>query len=653
MKDYKLYIDKKFIFLLCGIISIFVGMLFLWQVTISQPGDILYCFSSQNHKNLLAYITTISICLILFLLLCFCFRKKIMKMNFKACLLSPKLSFLLLTSLLIIFAGLLFDLIMYKEDNFAGFAKEFPKWFSVPLVVFCFILILCILSKEKISNSKGYFLIPLYIMVSFLNAVKYMMINTFTTGYSFHHCNAVVQSIYNVHYNTPFNELTSGIYGHYALFLKPLTSILGANPVSIAMIIGIIGFLTCMLSCLTIHLIVRSNVIKFLSAISLAFFTNVILMTYWQTMPIRWFFPSIILFLAAVYEKKQVDISNLKFYLIGFFICSLSILWETETGIFVAIVWSSFCSLHYMKQKGFSLKRLFKLIILHLITIFMEIALAIVLMNIYNLCVGGKVEIKSFFFPLYTGFTDILLTKLNFGNMYYVYLIIIFLCCIFGAISKIFYYKGNKNSHSFECTIVAISLMGLAMLSFFINRTLAGVSPTYLQAIMCNSILADVSIKPLQRLFYKHKSSLYNIVKIAIGLSCTSVLTIIVILSSYTLPKAKERFERGDYSISSLYNFSKEVEKIVPKDTYAIGIGTADIYGMLGWDPQYHMRDFADLPTGGKQEEILSVVKSDIEKRENVFVGNDEYSLVSDKFKLIKEFNFMGQTYGYFKNIIK
>ena len=68
----------------------------------------------------------------------------------------------------------------------------------------------------------------------------------------------------------------------------------------------------------------------------------------------------------------------------------------------------------------------------------------------------------------------------------------------------------------------------------------------------------------------------------------------------------------------------------------------------MGWDTQYHMRDFADLPSGGLEKEIMNVIKSDLAKRDDVFVGQGEYSLLSSDFELIKEFTFYGQPYGYF-----
>ena len=649
MKQNKITLDRNLIFLLFGFLATSLGLLFLYLVTTSAPGDTLYYFSTENNRNLHAYAVSIFICLLSFFLLCLCFRKKLVEESLNRCNLSSPKSFILLAILLSFLGYLLFDLFRNKEDRFYGYANKFPVWFSATLVILSIIFVFSIILNENTTKKNNYSLFVLYAILGFLNAVKYGVLNQFASAYGFYHCNAVTQTIYNVHYNTPYDELTSGIYGHYALFFKPFTTIFGASPVTIGIIIAIVGLLTSLLSFLTIHLIVKSDIIKAIAAIALAFFMNVITETYWQTMPIRWFFPAIILFLAVIYEKKQVDLDKVKNCLLGFFICSLAILWETESGLFVAIVWSCFCALRSIQDKGLSLKRLLKLILIHVSAIVGEIILAVSIMNVYNLLVGGKFDFKVFFFPLFTGFVSVLQTELKFGNMYYIYAIIAYMCCLLWALSRVFFYKLNPKHDYKACSIAAISLMGLAILTYYINRTAAGVNCAYMQIIMCNSIIADAAIIPLKSLIKRRKSSIHNVIKIAIGTCAISVLTIIVLLSSYTLPKAEERFNRGDYDIKALSALAEEVKATVPKDTYSIGFGTIDIYGMLGWDTQYHLRDFADLETDGKKDEILSMINSDINKQEyDLFVGAGEYFFVPERFKLVKEFKFMDHTYGYF-----
>ncbi len=175
--------------------------------------------------------------------------------------------------------------------------------------------------------------------------------------------------------------------------------IFGANPISIGVMMGIVGFFATLLAIMTMHLIVKPDVLKAVSAIALAFMSNVITETYWQTLPLRWIFPSIILFMATVYEKKKLDVSTLKGCLLGFFVCSLVILWETETGFFVAIIWSVYCILRFFQVRRFKLRDAIKLVFVHVVAFVSEILFAMLLMNIYNVRVGGTIEKRAFFFP--------------------------------------------------------------------------------------------------------------------------------------------------------------------------------------------------------------------------------------------------------------
>ncbi len=645
----RVLISLKMLFAVFGLVALCPGLYFLHLVTNSKPEDTLYYFSTANGRNLHTYVVSMSLIILTFALLCLCFSRLLSRRrSHEATILPLGWGTVLLLILLSISSFLLYDLFLNNEDKFAGYAVKFPLWFSIPVVALLVLFIYFRSICEKDSAHKKYALFVLYTILAFLNAVKYAHINTFSSGYAFYHCNAVTQTIYNVHHNTPFNELTSGIYGHYALFFKPFTMIFGANPISIGVMMGVIGFFATFIAIMTMHLIVKPDVLKAVSAIALSLYMNVITETYWQTLPLRWIFPSIILFMATVYEKKKLNVSTLKGCLLGFFVCSLAILWETETGFFVAIVWSVYCILRFFQVRPFKLRDAIKLIFVHIVAFISEILFAMILMNIYNVSVGGTIEKRAFFFPLLSDFAGVLQTELKFGNMYYVYAISICMCCLLWAFVQVFYWKAQSK---YVCSVAAISLMGFAMLTFYMNRTLAGCGNAYLQIIMCNCVLANASIKPLRDFICERKSTLYDISKISVGVIPIATLAITVLLSSYTFVKAEERFARKDYDVTELYALAKEVKEVVPANSYALGFGTSDIYGLLGWDTKYHMRDFADLCSGGKGDEIMNEIKRELAKQNDVFVGAGEYSWLSADFELVREFYLYGQayTYGYFR----
>lgn len=69
-----------------------------------------------------------------------------------------------------------------------------------------------------------------------------------------------MESIYNVADSIPYEELTTGIYGHYGLFFLLPMKIFGAKAVVIQFLIALVGVVTdlAMLYCIH-HLIKRTG----------------------------------------------------------------------------------------------------------------------------------------------------------------------------------------------------------------------------------------------------------------------------------------------------------------------------------------------------------------------------------------------------------
>ena len=644
MKHSKNYsLDKNTLLFFIGAISTLLGLIFLFFFTISKPGDFIYSITKGN--NLYSYGITLLICVLLFFIFSLILKKPLLGMDsIRPKLISRNISFSMIIIFLVVSALLLLDLFFKNEDQLAGYATIFPKWFSFFICIIAILISYAIiLTKKGHTQSNNIILYLLYFLLASLNAIRYANINVFGTFYSLYHCNAVTSSIHNVHYNTPFNILTSGIYGHYAIFLKLPLIIFGNSPLVIGIIIGVIGFISCALTFAAIHIVLTSDFIKALSAISLVFLTNIVSETYWQTMPIRWIFPSIILFLIALYVKKNTVLS-FKHIILGCFFCSLSILWETETGFFCAITWATFCTLRSLQINGISFKKLFFLAFIHIFLILLETVFAILIMNIYNLSVGGTIEISSFFFPLNTGFSEKLSFPLTFKNQYYVYVILNFMCCLLWALTKTpFCY--NKTSNSKACFVASTSILGFAMLSYYINRPPCGPNNAYIQIIICISLLADAMVNPLKDLLQKNRISIYNTFKICIGSVSFFVLVLLTLLSSFTTSAFLKRFDQGLYDYKSLVDFANEVSETVPKNTYAIGLGADEIYSILGWNTQYRLRDVADLDSGNCQE-LLPTIHQEISNQNAIFTC--DYNFVTPNFNLVKEFIYKDIKYGYF-----
>ena len=65
----------------------------------------------------------------------------------------------------------------------------------------------------------------------------------------------------------PYEELTTGIYGHYGLFFLPPMKIFGAKAVVIQFLIALVGVVTDLAMLYCIHHLIKKNWVRLLMAL--------------------------------------------------------------------------------------------------------------------------------------------------------------------------------------------------------------------------------------------------------------------------------------------------------------------------------------------------------------------------------------------------
>ena len=102
-----------------------------------------------------------------------------------------------------------------------------------------------------------------------LSAVMYFLgvwiVNTFEGDP--YHGEAYLESIYNVADGIPYEELTTGIYGHYGLFFLLPMKIFGAKAVVIQFLIALVGVVTDLAMLYCIHHLIKKNWVRLLVAL--------------------------------------------------------------------------------------------------------------------------------------------------------------------------------------------------------------------------------------------------------------------------------------------------------------------------------------------------------------------------------------------------
>ena len=222
-------------------------------------------------------------------------------------------------------------------------------WHTQPLIfgVVLFLAELLILAwmYEKISVPKhdGEWIVWLtYPVLTVLILYSMYTPNIFGRGElsDSYHGHAYFNSVYNIYQGMPYTHNVTSIYGHYALFFKIPLKLFHGDFRAFVMMLAMVGTLAHVCAFLTLQLLVESRVLRIAGALGVAF--PILGMRggyYWQVWPHRVVFPMVLLLYGAVILKKNYRgfISTA----VGYLICLLAVLWNTETGIFLAISWAA------------------------------------------------------------------------------------------------------------------------------------------------------------------------------------------------------------------------------------------------------------------------------------------------------------------------
>jgi hypothetical protein len=497
----------------------------------------------------------------------------------------------------------------------------------IVVIVLATAILLWLATKEKTSGRiQLCFILCIYAFAIFQYASYTYNPNIFTTDA--YHVTAVQTSIYNVAFNTPFTTVNSSIYGHYALFFLPLVKLFGHREIILAIGMTFFAVVSQALLFYSMHKLIRSNVLRAIGACA-SVVTVAIMRTeaYWQTWPLR-ILPVSVILAFTVWCYSHDNKMNLKRTTIGYCLCSLCILWVTDFGLGVTLAYSAYlCIWHWQNERVFSPKMVQVYISVVLCFIGAVVGM-IVIINIYNLLCGGHIEIQACFYPFIGSGTYIesLQFPILWGNRSWIHITILFTFCL--ALGLV----GKKHAAFFDhpdrLPLVALmAILGFCATSYYYNRAVYfNLDVSLNSAILCMMYLAQIGLHQIRltQPCIKAGASQIIVKSIFIGLSATCFLS----LTSLTLLLLQQwpialnaRMEM--YKQDSLNEYSRLVQEAVPADTYAWGLYTQDVYAQLGWDPQYHSKDVADLFGDG-----LSEVVEELNAQETLLISVD--SLTSE-----------------------
>lgn len=464
-------------------------------------------------------------------------------------------------------------------------------------------------------------------------------------GGTLYHIDAYVNSIINVLRYEPYSSFNTCIYGHYGIFYLPLVKLfelfLGRYQ-SIAAAISLITFATFLCAIYVCDKLIANDIVFTISSTAIC---GMIILLYWngqyyQVNPHRLF--SVMVMLAFIAHNLSKEHNN-RINLLAFIICTISIDWNLELGL---ISTATYVLYRVIRRKlTIHNKRhvLISSILLGALYIFLAFLTAYLIVCIYNIAVGSNqlLKLNDFIYPFgkneYS--VDSLRLPLPSGCTLYILQIAVFIISI---VNSALYFTNHENydiniySDRIHVLQSCIAFSGIGAITYFINRAAyANISITWIQMILILGIIAD-------RLPQKFGTKLKSDPIVASG--CTIGAIFLSALGVETVMNLNGAFMQRATSVwdtSTMAEFAETIEKNVPRNTFAIGNGTAELYWILDWDPQIACTDFPDM-----NDTTREYIKDKLKDQELIFVSND---LLDDELLngyIVKETYTIG-SYGF------
>lgn len=512
--------------------------------------------------------------------------------------------------IILVFIGLF--LVVFNEKTIDRY-HSIVFWHSMPfgLVIICSILAYVAFfhftnqldnfsTDEKKYDSKMFWFIAaaVSLMVGYISYSPGLFFADRGTAL---HADAVYSSVYNVFYDTPLTMETYSIYGYYGVFLAPFLKIASmlhlSNTLNIfCILVSILMALTCLCSAYAINVFIKNKILKYLGVIAM------VSATVWRgaflsQRPLRVLPLAMIMALIAFTVQNPQKLKWTR--VIGYILSAAAIVWNIETGISVALSWSAFMlAISWQKYKVRNLKFLRDtLIAVCMVPVCLFGAVGIV--GLYNLSVGGDMLSLAQFVSVLTNGTFVGETLqrdlLPAGISAWMFLLLIAFAFISRSISATSLCKKVTEVQYQSASYLGLAILLLGSMVYYMNGASYGnLSITTMPAVLMVCIIAQSCLVPMQMLRgkWKQKISVAFVGTLVCGIAANFVLFALALGCLTNLGHSILRIDQLRQRESGI-KCAEEIAQVVPEDTNAFGMGTTEVYSILGWDTQLHTMDYA------------------------------------------------------------
>ena len=475
-----------------------------------------------------------------------------------------------------------------------------PLIFGIILFLAELIILTWMYAKISVPGRDGEWIVWLtYVVLTVLILYSMYTPNIFGRGEQSdsYHCHAYFNSVYNIYQGMPYTHNVTSIYGHYALFFKIPMKLLHGDFRAFVMMLAMVGTLAHVCAFLTLQLLVESRALRIAGALAIAF--PILGMRggyYWQVWPHRIVFPMILLLYGAVILKKNYRrfISTAG----GYLICLLAVLWNTETGIFLAISWAAMYVSRYFSENRVKIGKLLINIAVHVAGIVFSVLGAYGTVNLYNILKHSPVNsLEDFLVPLLSSNYMEGVLHLDMPLYPCAYMAVITLFLMGTSVGLSGWFREEKKQCWNRELIFLLSVGALGCLVYYINR------PAYhnldcvaLPAAILSAYFGQYGLRFIRNKEWKNfgKISSTHVFRAGVGLICTAAVLAMstgTVLQFAQNSQIKENF----HDMEDFEGLAAQVAEMVPGNTPAFGINIPEIYSLLQRRTECFTMDFSDM----------------------------------------------------------
>lgn len=444
--------------------------------------------------------------------------------------------------------------------------------------------------KEETKSQKPWWVI-LYV-ISAVHAGWYIyMPNCFEMD--IWHFDAYFHSVKRALDLAPYTAGQTGVYGFYGILIAPIVRLLGGSVVDCILLLAVLTGIFVLCLCYVMDNMVKRVSFKLLGTVGISTFLIWGRQGgYYQIFPHRIFFISVMLaYIVWTVKHKR---TNAIWKILGMLLSVLAIVWNIETGIACLAAWVGSDVINRLQRDSWKSKESLLAFGEDILQAFAALVLAYVLINFYNISVGGEIlTVRECLFPLIgtrNGYMDFLMINLPKGITSWMFCLGILLGCMGFVISRTSlcdYTK--KNDRMIYLTACTIAIM--VQMTYYVNRAVD----------ICLWIILPVfSIIIVYLSEYLFNSSIWKNFALGNGAlrafgtwTLSTLVGLAILFFIKYIPMYQEQSITRD--MDSLQAFVQEVEEKIPEGTLGFGVGVDQVYSCLGWGTGYYGIDLPDI----------------------------------------------------------